>query len=65
MEFNFNEEEAAEKIVQIIRGTRLREKMGLKAKESITQKFLMPRLLEQYIDLFSSFEASFKLKDTG
>ncbi len=58
-------EEAAERIVQIIKDTSLQEKMGQKAKESVTKQFLMPRLLEQYLDLFNSFEVSFKLKDTA
>ncbi|MFC1990343.1 glycosyltransferase [Chloroflexota bacterium] len=56
-------EEAAERIVQIIQDTSLQEKMGQKAKESVTKQFLMTRLLEQYLDLFNSFEVSFNLKD--
>ena len=56
-------EEAAERIIQIIQDTSLQEKMGIKAKESVTKQFLMTRLLEQYLDLFNSFEVSFNLKD--
>jgi len=56
-------EETAERIVQIIQDTSLQEKMGIKAKESVTKQFLMTRLLEQYLDLFNSFEVSFNLKD--
>ena len=56
-------EEAAERIIQIIKDTSLQEKMGQKAKESVTKQFLMPRLLEQYLDLFNAFEVSFNLKD--
>jgi len=56
-------EETAERIVQIIQDTSLQEKMGIKAKESVTKQFLMTRLLEQYLDLFNAFEVSFKLKD--
>lgn len=57
-------EEAAERIVQLIQDTSLQEKMGKKGKESVTKQFLMPRLLEQYLDLFNSFEVSFNLNDT-
>jgi trehalose synthase len=56
-------EETAERIVQIIQDTSLQEKMGIKAKESVTKQFLMTRLLEQYLDLFNSFEVSFNIKD--
>ena len=58
-------EEAAERIAQVIQDTRLQEKLGIKAKESVTKQFLMTRLLEQYLDLFNSFEVSFSLKDTA
>ncbi len=57
-------EEAAERIVQLVRDRQLREQMGQKAKESVRQQFLMTRLLEQYLDLLNSFEVSFQLKDT-
>ncbi|MFC2044812.1 glycosyltransferase [Chloroflexota bacterium] len=58
-------EEAAERIIQIMQDTSLQEKMGQKAKESVTKHFLMTRLLEQYLDLFNSFEVSFNLKDAA
>jgi trehalose synthase len=35
--------------------------MGQKAKETVRKKFLMTRLIEQYLDLFSSFETNFRL----
>ena len=57
-------EEAAERIIQLVRDRQLREQMGQKAKESVRQQFLMTRLLEQYLDLLNSFEVSFQLKDT-
>ncbi|MBI2486359.1 MAG: glycosyltransferase [Deltaproteobacteria bacterium] len=55
-------EEAAERIVQIIKDKRLRKRMGQKARQTVMKKFLMIRLLEQYLDLFNSFEANFQLK---
>ena len=54
-------EEAAGRIVQLIRDPKLQERMGRKAMETVRQKFLMTRYLEQYLDLFNSFEPSFRL----
>lgn len=57
-------EEAAERIVRLIQDKELREQMGQKAKESVRQRFLLTRYLEQYLDLFNSFEATFLLSKT-
>ena len=57
-------EEAAARIVQLLKDPKLREKMGKKAKETVRKKFLMTRLVEQYLDLFNSFETNYKLKKT-
>ncbi len=57
-------EEAAERIAQIIQDASLQEKMGQKAKESVRKQFLMTRLIEQYLDLFNSIEVSFHIKAT-
>lgn len=54
--------ETAEYIVKLVGNRELREQMGARAKVSIAQNFLLPRLLEQYLDLFSSFETVFRLK---
>jgi trehalose synthase len=35
--------------------------MGVKARETVRQKFLLSRYLEQYLDLFNSFETIYKL----
>jgi len=45
-------EECADRIVTLIKDEKLREKMGVSAKESVRAKFLQTRLLEQYLDLF-------------
>jgi trehalose synthase len=62
-------EEAATRIVQLIKDRTLREQLGQKAKETVRQRFLLTRLLEQYLDLFNSFETTFRLagkfKDYG
>jgi trehalose synthase len=58
-------EEAAERIVRLVRDRELRELLGRNARETVTQQFLLTRYLEQYLDLFSSFEANFRLTDAG
>jgi trehalose synthase len=55
-------EEAARRIVQLVKDKKLREQMGKKAKESVRRKFLLTRYLEQYLDLFNSFETVYRLK---
>jgi trehalose synthase len=41
-------EQAAERIVQVIKDHKLRERLGARAKESVRRRFLMPRLLEDW-----------------
>ncbi len=55
-------EEAAKRIVQLVKDERLRRRMGERAKETVRKKFLLTRYLEQYLDLFSSFETIYRLK---
>jgi trehalose synthase len=55
-------EEAAHRIVQLLKDKKLRRRIGKRAKESATKKFLLIRLLEQYLDLFASFEACFTVR---
>jgi trehalose synthase len=57
-----NVEEAAERIVEILKDPGLRQKLGEKAKETVRTRFLMTRLMEDWLDLISSFEAHFRLK---
>ena len=54
-------EEAAGRIVQLVRDKDLAGQMGQKAREKVRQQFLLTRYLEQYLDLFNSFEPSFRL----
>jgi trehalose synthase len=56
-------EEAANRIVQLIKDEDLRGRLGQKAVETVRQRFLLTRLLEQYLDLFNSFEITFRLAD--
>ncbi len=55
-------EETAERIVQLIKDKKLREKLGINAKESVKKKYLLSSYLEKYLDLINSFSASFRLK---
>ena len=54
-------EETAERIVQLLQDRELQQQLGQKAKETVRQQFLLTRYLEQYLDLFNSFEAVFRL----
>lgn len=54
--------EAAERIVQLIKDKKLRVRLGQKAKETVAKRFLLTRYLEQYLDLFNSFEVVYRLK---
>jgi trehalose synthase len=56
-------EQAAERIVQLVKDRGLGTRLGKKARETVRQKFLMTRYLEQYLDLLNSFEADFRLSD--
>jgi trehalose synthase len=55
-------EEAAKRIVQLVKDRKLRNRMGQKARESVRKNFLLTRYLEQYLDLFNSFETLYRLK---
>jgi trehalose synthase len=55
-------EDAAHRIVQLVKDGKLREQMGRKARETVAGRFLLTRYLEQYLDLFGSFETVFRLR---
>jgi trehalose synthase len=55
-------EEAARRIVQLLKDKKLRKRLGKKGRETVKKRFLMTRYLEQYLDLFSSFETTYRLK---
>jgi len=55
-------EEAAERIVTLVRDENRRLLMGQKAQETVRRNFLLTRYLEQYLDLFSAFEPNFRVK---
>ena len=49
-------EEAADKIARLIKDKKTRARIGRAARESVRKRFLLPRLLENYLDLFASFQ---------
>jgi trehalose synthase len=55
-------EEPAARMVQIVSNPELRERMGRKARETVRERFLLTRYLEQYLDLFVAFEPVFRLR---
>jgi trehalose synthase len=55
-------EEAAARIVQLVRDEALRKGMGERARETVRERFLLTRYLEQYLDLFGAFETIFRLR---
>lgn len=54
-------EEAAQRIVELVRDEELRQRMGQRARETVRERFLTIRLLEQHLDLLNSFETIYKL----
>ncbi|MCW5745086.1 MAG: glycosyltransferase [Alphaproteobacteria bacterium] len=55
-------EQAAARIVQVVSNPDLRRKLGEKARETVRARFLMTRLMEDWLDLIGSFESNFRLK---
>jgi len=55
-------DEAATRIVQLLKDEGLRKRLGERARETVRERFLLTRYLEQYLDLFNSFETSFRLR---
>ena len=54
-------EQAAARIVQVLKDDKLREELGRKAQQTVRERFLLPHLMEQWLDLLGSFEARFVL----
>jgi trehalose synthase len=54
-----NVEEAAERIVRLLRDETLRRRLGAAAHQVVRDRFLMSRLAEQELDLFAAFEPKF------
>ena len=50
-------EQTAERIVQLLRDPALRHRIGSSARETVRQNYLMSRLVEDWIDLFSNSDS--------
>jgi len=48
-------EQAATRIVQLLKDKKLRDEMGERGRDIVREKFLLPRYVEQYLDLFGEF----------
>ena len=46
-------DQAADRIVQILKDPGLRQRLGARAKETVRENFLMSRLVEDWVDLLS------------
>jgi trehalose synthase len=56
-------EEAADRIVQVVKDPDLRSRLGREAHESVRQNFLITRSIEQDLDLINAFIPEFRLSD--
>jgi trehalose synthase len=52
-------QEAARRIVELIRDPDLGRRIGERARETVRQRFLLTRRTEEFLDLFSTFETRF------
>ncbi len=57
-------EEAAEKIVLLLKDPELCRKMGEAGREKVRGHLLLTRLLENYLDLFNSIETVYRFRDS-
>lgn len=55
-------EQAAERIVQVVKDPKLRQRLGDRARETVRERFLLTRLMEDWLDLIGAFEARFLLR---
>ncbi len=55
-------EQAAARIVQLVRDPDLRRRIGAAARETVRRRFLMSRLMEDHLDLVAAFEARFTVR---
>lgn len=58
-----NTDEAAERILRLLRDENLRKSMGKNGREKVRKNFLMTRYLEDYLDLFLSFRCRYTIVD--
>lgn len=58
-------EQAAERIVALLKDRSLAARLGEVARATVRDRFLMTRLMEDWLDLIGSFEANFRLRGTA
>ncbi len=56
-------EEAARRIMELLRDRDMARQIGEAGRETVREKFLLSRYLEQYLDLFGSFQTVYRLQD--
>ena len=55
-------DETASRMVELVHNAALRNQMGENSREVVRRSFLLIRLLEQYLDMFNSFETFYRMK---
>jgi trehalose synthase (ADP-glucose) (EC 2.4.1.-) len=56
-------DEAAEQIVELVKNPERRKRLGKNARATVRERFLLPHMLEDYLDLFGSFQTIYRLSD--
>jgi trehalose synthase len=54
-------DEASERIVQLLSDPALRARLGRRARQTVRERFLVTRLMEECLDLIGSFHATYGL----
>jgi len=54
-------DEAAQRTIKLLKDEKLREEMGEKAKQTVKEKYLLIRLLEDYLNLLNAFDTEYIL----
>ncbi|MDX1814985.1 MAG: glycosyltransferase [Thermodesulfobacteriota bacterium] len=54
-------QEAADRIVRLVKDKKLNRTMGKRAKETVRKNYLLTSSVERYLDLFGSFKTSYTL----
>jgi trehalose synthase len=57
-------EQTAARIVQVVKDHALRERFGTRAKQTVRERFLMTRLMEDWLDIIGSFKLNFRPRRT-
>lgn len=55
-----NIEQAAARIVQVVKDHALRERLGRRAKQTVGERFLMTRLMEDWLDIIGSLKVDYR-----